>query len=57
MDNKNKENHIEKWYKINKCSNEANSFILCINQRKNKHNDKCKNLFDSWFKCINQNIK
>ena len=56
MDNKNKENHIEKWYKINKCSNEANSFILCINQRKNKH-DKCKNLFDSWFKCINQNIK
>ena len=49
-----KKNHIENWYKINNCSNEANLFILCIKQRNVHHNEKCKNLFDTWFKCINQ---
>ena len=53
MDNQ-KKNQLEEWYKINKCSNEANLFILCMKTPlNNKMNSDCKYLFHTWFKCIN----
>ena len=44
----------------NNCSNDAKSFILCMNTPKIPKivsNDKCKNLFDTWFKCISSDLK
>ena len=48
---------MEEWYKINKCSDEAKLFMLCIKNRDyyiNPPHDTCKYLFNTWFKCINQ---
>jgi len=54
--NQNMNQTMEEWYKINKCSDEAKLFILCIKNRDYyiKPPDTCKYLFNTWFKCINQ---